>query len=209
MKKILLLISFLSLSLYAQIPCPPEGDAKDAKHQRLNRLKNRSNSVNENYFDPTITLEKMISIGYDDSTFDMRRWATITGWVYNVEAGALENCECHDPSLEARDTHITLCPDEKHIEGKFRIICEVTSRFRKIMKTRNIDWSSKTLRKTILHKWVKISGFLFLDVEHRNAAEHTHPKGKNNWRATITELHPVTWIELVNQNSIIKPNPKP
>lgn len=48
---------FCTVQAQTQKPCPPEGDAKDAKHQSLNRLKNRSNSVNENYFDPTNSLE--------------------------------------------------------------------------------------------------------------------------------------------------------
>ena len=71
-------------------------------------------------------------------------------------------------------------------------IIEVTPRLRKMMAAKNVDWSTATLKKTMLHHRVKIQGWMFFDAIHANAAENTHAKAPYNWRATAWEIHPIS-----------------
>ncbi len=170
--------------------CLMGGDAKTNKLRALNITKNR-------YAFPTkidtVDFGKFASM----TLASIDRGTCLTAYVYNVNPGGVESCNCHAKDQEDMDTHITLTADSIHTEGKYRVIVEVTPRIRDIMKSRGIDWSTKTLRKQILHHWVSITGLLFADIEHANAAENTHPDGRHNWRRTIWELHPVTAIEIM------------
>jgi hypothetical protein len=76
------------------------------------------------------------------------------------------------------------------------VVVEVTPRLQAIMRNAGTDWTTKTLRKEILHKWVKVLGWMTFDSQHANAAENTNPGGANNWRATAWEIHPVTDIQV-------------
>ena len=127
-------------------------------------------------------------------TYDM---SSETAYVFNVTPGGVESCNCHMRDQEDRDTHITLTPDAKHTTAKYRIIAEVTPRFRAMMKAKGIDWSTSNLKKMLIHKKIKISGWLFADTEHTNATEADRPGALHNWRASILEVHPVTMIEVV------------
>jgi hypothetical protein len=77
------------------------------------------------------------------------------------------------------------------------VIVEVTPRWRQMMKAQGVDWSTRTLQKTLPGHWVKVRGWLLFDLEHAGAAENTHPGGRANWRATAWEIHPITALEIV------------
>jgi hypothetical protein len=77
------------------------------------------------------------------------------------------------------------------------VIVEVTPRWRAMMAARGVDWSTRTLRRGYLGRWVRVTGWLLFDAEHANAAENTEPGRARNWRATAWEIHPITSIEVV------------
>ncbi len=67
-----------------------------------------------------------------------------------------------------------------------------------MMSRKGADWITKELRKTFLGRRVKIKGWLFFDIAHKDASENTNPGRTKNWRATAWELHPVTSITIVH-----------
>lgn len=67
-----------------------------------------------------------------------------------------------------------------------------------MMSRKGADWSTEELRKTLLSRGVKITEWLFFDVEHKDASENTNPGRTRNGRATAWELHPVTSITIVH-----------
>ena len=63
---------------------------------------------------------------------------------------------------------------------------------------RALDWSPARLRKLMVPgKTLRVTGWLFDDLEHVNAAENTHSAGVHNWRATVWEIHPVTGFSVL------------
>lgn len=190
MKAIVMLLLALSVNVYAQDifhGCPMEGTAKTERLKELNRQKNRWDDVNPHF---SINLKELIT----DTSRDMVGKATIIeGYVTIVKNGSVENCNCMAKDLQYRDTHIMLVADPKHPETKNGIIVEVTPRLR--MKHK--DWTTAELKKTILHHWVRVTGWVFFDEEHTNASENFDPGRKTNWRATPYEIHPVTAIEII------------
>lgn len=77
------------------------------------------------------------------------------------------------------------------------MIVEVTPRWLAIMTAKGVDWSTRTLRDRVLGRWVKVTGWMLFDVEHRKQAENTAPGRPRNWRATAWEIHPITAIKVV------------
>lgn len=74
------------------------------------------------------------------------------------------------------------------------MIAEVTPRWRAVMVRRGIDWSTDTLRNTICHHWVRVTGWLLFDFEHAGRSQNTATQ-PGVWRATAWEIHPITSIE--------------
>jgi hypothetical protein len=168
-------------------PCPITGDARDARLAALDKLKNRSGKPLP--IDPKITITAMLAPGNDTNRFSQDKAASITGWVAEIKPGGLESCNCHAPELAYRDTHIALVDDPKYFGNARRyVIVEITPR------TRAGALAAVNLRK-LLHQRVTVTGDMFFDAEHTQNAENTNPGGKNNWRATCWELHPVFKIE--------------
>jgi hypothetical protein len=54
------------------------------------------------------------------------------------------------------------------------------------------------LRKTLLGRWVKFTGWMLFDIEHSDEAENTKPGRTRNWRGTAWEIHPITDIQVLN-----------
>ncbi len=175
--------------------CPMAGSAKNQRAATLNRLKNRYLPPTDADFDTTVTLAAMVRPGNDVSRFDEGRAAVITGYVADVKPGGIETTNCGARDLPDRDTHISLVPDP--MQHGLPVIVEVTPRWRAMMAPKGVDWSTATLRKTLLGRWVKVTGWLLFDSEHANAAENTAPGRPRNWRQTAWEIHPITSLEVV------------
>jgi len=174
--------------------CGMAGSAKPAGIQAVNRLKNRYTPPDGPPAD--VTLQAMLMPGDDTNRFDETKGAEVIGWVYDVKPGGNETCNCRAADLEYRDTHIELVPSPTLNDPTHRVIVEVTPRWRAIMASQGIDWSTATLRKQLWHKKVRIRGWLLFDVEHANSANQTNPGGTNVWRATAWEIHPITRIDV-------------
>jgi hypothetical protein len=177
--------------------CPMKGDARGQAVQVLNRLKNRYAAPTPIQIDPRITLAAILAPGDDVGRWKAKEGATITGYVYDVRPGGIETVNCHARDGADRDTHIDLVLDPMHSEATRRMIVEVTPRWRAIMATRGVDWSTRALRDRLLGRWVRVTGWMLFDSEHENLSENTAPGGPRDWRATAWEIHPITAIEVV------------
>ncbi len=168
-------------------PCPPTGDAKNARIAALDALKNRQGAPLP--IDATITIAAILKPGNDAARFAETKAAKITGYIAEVKPGGYESCNCHAKDLAHRDTHVAIVADPKDFDNPRRyVIVEVTPR------TRKPGLEQESL-KALLHKKVTVTGDIFFDAEHAQNAENTNPGGKDNWRATCVELHPVSEIK--------------
>jgi hypothetical protein len=64
----------------------------------------------------------------------------------------------------------------------------------------DIDWSYAALKENLEGKTVLVQGWLFYDKIHENESYTLDPNnniGKKNWRASPWEIHPVTYMEVV------------
>jgi hypothetical protein len=177
--------------------CGMTGDATAPQVRALNRRKNRYATPAPADVDSAVTLAAMLEPGGDRARWDERRGASIVGYVHDVKPGGIESVNCRARDLPDRDTHIELVLDPMSDAGPRRVIVEVTPRWRTLMATRRVDWSTRALRRDYLGRWVRVTGWLLFDAEHANAAENTAPRRARNWRATAWEIHPITAIEVV------------
>jgi hypothetical protein len=177
--------------------CPMEVDARSPAVRALNLLKDRYTAPTPQQIDPKITLAAILAPGYDIGRWKVNQAATITGYVYDVKPGGVETVNCHAKDWADRDTHIELVLDPMQSGETQRVIVEVTPRWRALMAQQGVDWSTRTLRDHLLGRWVRVTGWMLFDVEHKDQAENTAPGRSRNWRATAWEIHPVTDIEIV------------
>jgi hypothetical protein len=185
------------LSVYHD--CPMEGDARGQAVQALNRLKNRYAVPTPAQINPKVSLDAILAPGYDVGRWKVKDGATIIGYVHDVKPGGIETVNCHARDWADRDTHIELVLDSMHSGATQRMIVEVTPRWRAIMEQQGVDWSTRTLRDRFLGRWVKVTGWMLFDVEHKDQSENTAPGRPRNWRATAWEIHPITAIEVVQR----------
>jgi len=177
--------------------CPPRGDAKQAAARALNPLKRRMTLPSARDIDRRVTLQAMLMPGDDTHRWDTRRAGVIEGYVADVKVGGIESVNCHTRDPLYRDTHIEITADPLKRDEETYVIVEVTPQTRHVMAVQGIDWSTGTLRKTLLGKRVRITGWLLFDVEHKPNATNTASPDAHIWRATVWELHPVTSIEVL------------
>lgn len=165
--------------------CGPHGDSKPGSREYdLNPYKNRSSAPKS--IDRSITLDSILKRGDDTHRFRNEQAATITGYVALVKDGGSESCNCG--SKVDKDTHIALVANPKDADDSSKhVVVEVTPAFRKLGTTTQI-------KAKFLHHWATFTGWLMYDAMHKPNAVNTNPKGNNLWRATCTELHPVTAI---------------
>ncbi|MBI4429286.1 MAG: hypothetical protein HY562_09225 [Ignavibacteriales bacterium] len=198
--RILLLSALVAHLLEAQKifnGCGMQGNAKHAKLKALNELKNRYTFPASGDFDKNITLDAILEPGDDEARFSASKAAEVTGYVVAVKKGGIETCNCKAKSAEFRDAHIELVLNPSQKGKTRRFIVEVTPRIRKKKAEQGKDWSTSELKSSILHKWVKVQGWMFFDSEHWYNAHNTNEDGDNIWRATAWEIHPVTSIEII------------
>lgn len=172
-------------------PCPAEGGSSNPRLQALDRLKNRivPDSLSSGTV-PALSLSALFTPGDDTKRFSVTQYVTIIGYIVKVKYGEAETCNCHSADKTTWDYHIEVSDNANiSISNRHIMICEV-NRY-----NRCIDY--KTLQSYVGKK-VTLTGYLFFDEEHTNAAETTHPGGVHNWRWTCWELHPVTQLQITN-----------
>lgn len=176
--------------------CGLEGDAKRTEVRELDRQKNRYDFPDSGQLDRSITLAAMLAPGNDANRFTAGSAAEITGYVTDVKVGGFESCNCHASDPQDRDTHIELVSGKNDSGSKQCIIVEVTPRLRAIMAAKGIDWSTQSLKNTIIGRYITVRGWLLFDEEHKKQATNTAPRNPADWRATCWEIHPITQIEV-------------
>jgi hypothetical protein len=178
--------------------CGLHGNANPKRSEYvLNEKKNRYSFPKKSDYLTNVNIEDLISNG-DELHYPTNKAVILIGYVYNVKNGGVETCNCKTKDVAYRDTHIELTPDNKHTSAEYRLIVEVTPRIRAIMAARGIDWSTETLRSTIMGHTVKVSGWLFYDEEHKGQAFASAHAGNHCWRASCWEVHPVTYIKVID-----------
>lgn len=177
--------------------CPVGGDAQSARVRALNALKRRIQTPGAADIDPNVTLAAMLRLGADEGRFDTERAATVEGYVADVKVGGVESVNCHTHDSKYRDTHIELTLDPLHDDESKHVIVEVTPQWREAMVSKGVDWQTKTLRQVLVGRWIKVTGWLLYDEEHRDASLNTARPGAHVWRATAWEVHPVTAIAVL------------
>lgn len=182
--KLLPLLLLLATTTHAQSiyhNCPLAGD--NPRTASKDSLKNR-------YDIPTsyrpLSFDEVAAMKEDDTS---NYPAVIEGYVILIKNGGKETCNCH--SATDLDVHIEITKDSSINDPKQAIICEVNPRMQAIT-----GYSTKDLKKTILHHKVRIYGYLFSDSEHKENSEVDGGKGLI-WRETCKEIHPVCKIELL------------
>jgi hypothetical protein len=187
-----------------------------AAKKKWNRLKNRFNigdSIEAMTFAGILKIRpnkngKIPAV----TNANQSRYISFVGYVRSVFPGGTtgESCNCGAKGRITSDAHIevVLNPlvDENDPDGKGVITVEVTERSRRLaalgLLDTNIgnDWTTKMLKDQIRGRWVKFTGWLYYDDEHHLESwkiDPTNSKGKNNWRATAWEIHPVMGIEVL------------
>lgn len=166
----------------------------------LNPYKNRYTAPRKSAFRQDITLAALARSG-DPNQYSMDNAVVLRGYVYNVKVGGVETCNCKTKDQQYRDTHIELTPDESRTGPEDRVVVEVTPRMREKMAKKGVDWSTKGLRRDFKGRQVEIAGWLFYDSEHETGASANDPGnaiGERNWRATCWEVHPITYIKVLD-----------
>jgi hypothetical protein len=158
-------------------------------------LKNRAAIPALSDYDPAVTLAAMLQPGDDRARFSASRAARVEGYVLAVWDANPEAANCF--SLRRRDTHIELAL-AADAPPRARVTVEVTPRVRDWAARQGLDWSEAALRRTLIGRLVRISGWLFYDAAHADESENTRPGDEDNWRATAWEIHPVTAIDVID-----------
>jgi len=188
------------------VPCGKHGNAQPGrKEYDQNVFKNRFDFPGSGDFNTAITLENIIRAKENETGFSQNKAVEIEGYVYDVKKGGIETCNCKATESYFRDTHIELTINSSETGPEDRVIVEVTPRFRQVMAEKGIDWTTENLRQTIEGKFIRIQGWLFYDFSHKNEAFAEDPDdntGRDNWRASAWEVHPITSIELVDIDNI-------
>jgi hypothetical protein len=194
------IIALLALAVaevaFAQ-KCPLSGKTANKRIQAANVLKNRSAIPLPSDFDSAFTIDSVLAPGNDTARWNEKKAGRLTAWVFNVKPGGVESVNCGAKAIPDRDTHIELVRSLSDTAKPRRIIVEITPRMRVWAKTKNWDWSTPALVKTLKKKHIEVEGWVFYDAEHKPSSESTNPHAKNNWRATPVELHPVTLLRII------------
>lgn len=176
--------------------CPVKGDAVSTGVRALNRLKNRVATPVTRDIDSTATMGALLAPGDDRGRWSERRAATVMGYVRDVKVGGVETVNCFAKTPDHRDTHIELVTDPED-GARLPLIVEVTPWWRRHAASGGANWSTDSLQALLRGRWVRVTGWLLFDTEHKHQAENTAPGRVGNWRATAWELHPVTGMEVV------------
>jgi len=70
------------------------------------------------------------------------------------------------------------------------------------MAQQGLDWSTKTLRNTLLGRWVRIGGWLMFDGEHKQNAKTPH-RVRSHLASNSVGVHPITSIQVLARETTV------
>lgn len=169
-------------------PCGMKGGSNKKNSQHSDSLKNRNFTGKVNR---KITLDSILKHGNDMIRFRPSDYVSIEGYVVLVKLGSSESCNCNSKNPQDKDIHVQIVKDLNNVIsrgiGTNTMIVEINRYTRD-----SIDYK---FVKSLWHKKVKIQGWMFADVEHKQNSYNTATKMTNIWRATLWEVHPVMSIK--------------
>jgi len=181
----------------------PEGNEKALEDEHKNRFRLPAKPE-------SMKLSDIIALPASGDEADQEKGVVVTAYVKSVAPGGTrgEACNCQETTKSLCDAHIELVLDPANDDptGRGVVIAEMTERCRRLAKagllTSNIgnDWSTSLLESPtngILHKWVRLTGWLFFDTDHLKEDWQSNPEDGRNWRETCWEVHPVMGIEVL------------
>ena len=175
-----LFLILISSVCFAQ--CPKYGEYKTRHDSTQNCLKNRD--IPSGLVPMEIPYQRLIH----DINIDVSKFVVLRNvYIVKIKQSGGEECNCHSTQKNQLDHHILVSDYLDSLDVSHVLIVE-TTRFSQVPNL-----------SIYLGKKVNIYGFLFQDDEHKNAAYYQVKKScPHCWRAGITEIHPVTKIELSN-----------
>lgn len=209
MKKCLFFVFLFPLVCYSQEELLIDGDScgiHGSAHENTieytqNVYKNRYNKPKSTDFDSKLQLQDFLNGKAIEGKYSEEVAVEVTGYVFDVKKGGVESCNCKTTDPLFKDTHIELTLNDRETGPEQRFIVEVTPRIRQKLAEQGIDWTTEALQQNIKGHNVKIQGWLFYDHSHKDenfADDPEDRRGKNNWRATSWEIHPITNIEVLD-----------
>ena len=185
------------------VKCGPTGSG-EKRDKETNRLKNRTD-IPSSYH--SVTWDAIAELPYPSPApksrdkFSAEQLAAITkyegaavqtvGYLVAIkpQKGNSESCNCGMKGEEATDWHIALVEHPGDGE-KTSVVVEPTPR----IKRKHPNWTKKNLEPWLNEDLpVRISGWLLFDPQHAN-----HLK---KYRSTLWEIHPITKIEVWNDDT--------
>jgi hypothetical protein len=180
--------------------CPIAGEGGTAHQVATDKLKNRTAIPTASDFDASVTLSALLHTGNDANRFSESKAGNVVAYVDTVKNGNKETVNCHSPYVEDYDTHIEISA-APGVAAKKRVIVEITPRMRIVAAQQGLDWSTNALSAALLHRWVRVKGWMLWDYHHTGNAQNTNPGGSFIWRATVWEVHPITSISACSGGS--------
>ena len=172
--------------------CGPAGDTTDEKKKALNENKNRTDIPAVGAYVP-ITWAALRDLPSDRSSDLPGAPVVVEGFlvhrvkVENEKPG--ESTNCHFTADNEVDWHIYLSDTADLDDISQAIVVETTPRTRPLHKWKKTDLSKVVNKDTA----VRISGWLLYDFEHTGVI--------GTQRASVWEVHPITKIEVKQNNS--------
>jgi hypothetical protein len=195
-----LILAVIALTTFATtINATPDCDAQTGEATTepvkvLNRLKSRTEIPTPQEIDNAVTLSAMVQPGDDRNRWTSSMAATVMGYVADVQLGGVESVNCHAKDAAHRDTHIDLVVSAEHAEDKTKhVVVEVTPQ----MRVTHLEWTTANLRKELLGRCVRITGWMMFDAVHANESFNTAATNPKDWRVTAWEIHPITDITML------------
>jgi hypothetical protein len=164
---------------------------------KLNVDKNRTAIPTAADFDKKITLGDLIAIDATENKFSNRTAVDIEGFVTSIHLvkGGSANFNSTDPQKMV--VRIYLSPSATDNDKKHQLIANITPAMILAAAKRGEDYSIGALSKSLPGKKVRIQGWLFYNVEHKEQAYAENPNGQMVYRASCWEVTPVTLVKVV------------
>ena len=200
--KILFSVILLSVICFCQDTlnnCARKGKSQNGSQLAKNNvLKNRNCKPDTSIEPQVIDIWQLLNSTDKRFVFDTSKVSEIVGYIVCVENTGPESCNCLSNNSEYQDTHICICPDSLHTLKNYIVIAEITPRLRWLSSSNHSYFTTDNIKKLFLHRYVKIKGWLFYDMQHSCSSFNTNPGNKSgkNWRGTCWEIHPIISIDI-------------